>query len=106
MIIIHYLRSESGHVESGNDGGETKGEATRTFLGDNWGFAGEDISTIVLNGGGSSSVTAGSDGFTLSWGEISAAGTFLSAGIGGIIVGASNLGGDGRRRAIAANFIF
>merc|ERR1719181_573518 len=94
----------SGHVESGNGGGETESELGSTLLGGSWGLAGEDVLTIVLNGGGSGSVTAGSDGITLSWGEISAAGTILSADIGGIIIGASNLGGDGGEKSNSGEF--
>merc|ERR1719181_1214037 len=96
----------SGHVESGNGGGETESELGSTLLGGSWGLAGEDVLTIVLNGGGTGSVTAGSGGITLSWGEVSTAGTFLSADIGGIIISADNLSGNGSEKSNSGEFHF
>jgi hypothetical protein len=106
MIIIHNRLSNSGHVESGNDGGETEGELGGTFHLHFSGFTGEGILTIVLSSSGGSSVTTGSDGISSSWGEVSTAGTFLSADISDVIIGASNLSGDGSEKSNGGEFHF
>merc|ERR1712160_67109 len=96
----------SGHVESGNDGGGSKSELGSTLLSGSWGVTAEGILSIVLNGGGTGSISTGSGGISLSWAEISATGTILNTGIGGIIIGTSNLGGDGGNKSDGEEFHF
>ena len=81
---------------------EAHAESGGTLFGGGWGITGENTFSIVLSSS-TGSVTASSGGFSLSFGEVSAAatsehGAFFSS------ISASNLGGDGGDESNSGEF--